>query len=154
MLCLSQGVGYAVKALACLTEDGTGQFVREIAIRAEVPPSYLAKVFKKLVDGDILVSKRGWAGGTRLARPPEAINLLEIAQAVDGKDWSSGCLLGQEICSDERACPTHDFWKVERKAIADKLQQTTLAECIEFERQRAQLKADKVNHTSPLNEER
>jgi len=133
MLCLSQGVGYAVKALACLTEEGTGQFVREIAARAGVPPSYLAKVFKKLVDGNILVSKAWLVRGTRLARPPEAINLLEIAQAVDGKDWSSGCLLGQEICNDERACPTHDFWKVERKIIAEKLQQTTLAECIEFD---------------------
>ncbi len=144
MLSLSQGVGYAVKALAFLSEAGAGQFVREIAARAEVPPSYLAKIFKKLVDGEILVSKRGWAGGTRLARPPEAINLLEIVQAVDGKDWNSGCLLGQEVCSDERACPTHDFWKVERKGIAEKLQQITLAECIEFERQRAQCKVDRA----------
>lgn len=136
MLCLSQGVGYAVKALAYLSEDEHGQFVRDIAARAEVPPSYLAKIFKKLVDGDILVSKRGWAGGTRLSRPPETINLLEITQAVDGKDWNSGCLLGQEICSDERACPTHDFWKSERKLIAEKLERITLAECIDFERKR------------------
>ncbi|PXA03562.1 Rrf2 family transcriptional regulator [Coraliomargarita sinensis] len=138
MLSLSQGVGYAVKALAYVDDErGSGQFVRDIAEQAEVPPSYLAKIFKRLVDSEVLVSKRGWAGGTRLARSPESITLLEIAEAVDGKDWNSRCLLGQEICSDERACPTHDFWKVERKAIAEKLKRITLAECIDFERERA-----------------
>lgn len=139
MLGLSQGVGYAVKAMASLTEDGKAHFVREVAACAGVPPAYLTKVFKKLVDAGILSSKRGWAGGTRLARSPEAITLLEITEAIDGKDWNRGCLLGQEFCSDERACPTHAFWKVERKAIAEKLRHTTLAACIEFERKRGTL---------------
>lgn len=146
MLGLSQGVGYAVKALACLTEDGNAHFVREIAECAQVPPAYLTKVFKKLVDGGILTSKRGWAGGTRLAKPPETINLLEITEAIDGRDWNRGCLLGQDYCSDERACPTHEFWKVERKAIADKLRATTVAACIQFERQRGTLGSCRVAH--------
>lgn len=139
MLGLSQGVGYAVKAMACLTEGGESRFVREVAACADVPPAYLTKIFKKLVDAGILTSKRGWAGGTRLARPPEAITLLEITEAIDGKDWNRGCLLGQEYCSDERACPTHEFWKVERQAIAENLNRTTLAACIEFERNRGTL---------------
>lgn len=139
MLCLSQGVGYAVKALACLNEDGSGLFVRDVAECAQVPPAYLAKIFKKLVDANVLVTKRGWAGGTRLARSPNEINLLEITVAVDGEDWNKGCLLGQEICNDERACPTHAFWKLERMAITEKLRSITLAECIEFERSRGTL---------------
>ncbi len=139
MLGLSQGVGYAVKALACLTEDGEAHFVREVAACAKVPPAYLTKVFKKLVDAGVLSSKRGWAGGTRLARPPESITLLEITEAIDGKDWNKGCLLGQEFCSDERACPTHAFWKIDRQAIAEKLRHITLAACIEFERKRGTL---------------
>ena len=152
MLGLSQGVGYAVKALACLTEDGEAHFVREVAECARVPPAYLTKVFKKLVDAGMLTSKRGWAGGTRLARSPEMITLLEITEAIDGKNWNRGCLLGQEFCSDERACPTHVFWKVERKAIAEKLRQITLAACIEFERKRGTLGTCKTvthGHSSP-----
>ncbi len=139
MLTLSQGVGYAVKAMACLTEGGDSHFVREVAECARVPPAYLTKIFKKLVDAGLLSSKRGWAGGTRLARSPETITLLEITEAIDGKDWNRGCLLGQEFCSDERACPTHEFWKAERRAIAAKLAGTTLAACIEFERSRGTL---------------
>ncbi len=149
MIGLSQGVGYAVKALACLNEDGKGHFVREVAECAQVPPAYLTKVFKKLVDAGILTSKRGWAGGTRLARAPGSITLLEITEAIDGNDWNRGCLLGQEFCSDERACPTHDFWKVQREAIAEKLRNTTLAACIEFERNRGTLGTCKsVSHRS------
>ena len=139
MIGLSQGVGYAVKALACLSYDGNSHFVREVAECAKVPPAYLTKVFKKLVDADILTSKRGWAGGTKLSRSPEKITLLEITEAIDGEDWNKGCLLGQEFCSDERACPTHEFWKVERKAIAERLSRITLATCIEFERKRGTL---------------
>lgn len=139
MFGLSQGVGYAVKAMACLSEDGEAHFVREVAECAQVPPAYLTKVFKKLVDAGILTSKRGWAGGTRLACAPEKITLLAIVEAIDGKDWNRGCLLGQEFCSDERACPTHEFWKVERQAIAEKLRHITLASCIEFERKRGTL---------------
>ncbi len=139
MLTLSQGVGYAVKALACLSEDGGPHFVRDVAECAKVPPAYLTKVFKKLVDAGILRSKRGWAGGTRLARSPETITLLEITEAIDGKDWNRGCLLGQDLCSDERACPAHNFWKIERKAIAEELHHITLAACIEFERKRGTL---------------
>lgn len=139
MLGLSQGVGYAVKAMGCLSEGGDSHFVRDVAECAQVPPSYLTKVFKKLVDADILTSKRGWAGGTRLARAPESITLLEIVEAIDGKDWNCGCLLGQDFCSDDRACPTHAFWKVERQKIAANLRETTLAACIEFERRRGTL---------------
>ncbi len=144
MLGLSQGVGYAVRAMGCLSEDGDSYFVREVAECAGVPPSYLTKVFKKLVDAGILTSKRGWAGGTRLARSPESITLLEITEAIDGKNWNRGCLLGQDFCSDERACPTHEFWKVERKAIAEKLRHITLASYIEFERKRGTLGSCKI----------
>lgn len=150
MLGLSHGVSYAVKAMACLSVEGDARFVREVAECAEVPPAYLTKVFKKLVDAGILSSKRGWAGGTRLARPPESINLLEITEAIDGKDWNQGCLLGQVFCDEERACPTHEFWKVERKTIAKKLSQITLAACIKFELQRDTLGICKtVSHGHP-----
>lgn len=139
MIGLSQSVGYAVKALACLSDDSQSYFVRDVARCAKVPPAYLTKVFKKLVDAEILISKRGWAGGTKLARSPDKITLLEITEAIDGVDWNKGCLLGQDFCSDERACPTHQFWKVQRLAIARQLSETTLAACIEFEKKRGNL---------------
>lgn len=138
MLCLSQGVGYAIKALTCLeASDESKGFVRDLAEASGVPKAYLAKLFKKLVDAGLLESKRGWAGGTRLARPASEISLLEISEAIEGQEWFGRCLLGMAECSDERACPAHDFWKATRGAIKEKLRRTSLADVIAFERKRA-----------------
>lgn len=137
MFCLSQSVGYAIRGLSCLvTIEGDRRFVRDVAEASEVPAAYLAKLFKKLSDTGILESKRGWAGGTHLTRNPEEISLLEISEAIDGKEWLSRCLLGMDECSEQRSCPTHDFWKATRQDIKNVLQKTTLADVIEFERKR------------------
>lgn len=136
MLCLSQSVGYAIRGLARLEarEDGAKFFVRDVAEASGVPRAYLAKLFKKLADAGILDSKRGWAGGTSLSRPSSEITLLEIAEAIDGQEWFSRCLLGMEECSEDRSCPTHDFWKAMRVSVRNELTKTTLADVVEHER--------------------
>lgn len=137
MLSLAQSVGYAVRALACMESDlCKSSFTKDIAACSQVPSAYLAKIFKRLVDAGILESKRGWSGGTKLARPPEEISLLEIASALEGEDFLKGCLLGETYCSDDRACPTHFFWKAERARIEKELRSKSLAEVIEFEKAR------------------
>lgn len=136
MLCLSQSVGYAVQALAVLGESDSGTcLIRDIAEKAQVPPAYLAKLVKRLSDAEIVVSKRGIKGGTWLKRKPEEITLLEISEAIDGKKWINRCLLGLTECSDERACPTHKFWKGAREAIQKSLEETTLADVISFQKE-------------------
>lgn len=137
MLCLSQSVGYAIQALACLAQSGnTTRLIREIAAEAQIPPAYLAKLIKRLADAEIVVSKRGIKGGTWLRRPPGQITLLQISEAIDGKRWLGRCLLGLEECTDERACPTHAFWKVVRGNIEKKLEETTLEDVVRFEMMR------------------
>lgn len=134
MLSLSRSVGYAIRALGCL-EAGTCEtrHVRDIATCANIPPAYLAKIFKRLIDAGILKAKRGTAGGTRLARPAKDITVLEIAEAIDGAEWLGLCLLGYDTCSDARACPTHEFWKDVRQSIQTKLREITLVDVIAFE---------------------
>jgi Rrf2 family protein len=131
MFGMSQSVGYAIQALACL-ERGTCEtrFVRDIAVCAKVPPAYLAKVFKKLGDAGIVASKRGWAGGTCLARPASEISLWDIAQAVDGPNLMANCMLGFDCACDGCGCPTQDFWKNLCTAVEAELRRTTLADTI------------------------
>ncbi len=155
MMALSQTVGYAVQALACMDSDECANttYVKDIAVCSDVPPAYLAKIFAKLVQAGILQSKRGYKGGTSLARPPETITLLEITNVLDGSDWNTRCLLGLEGCSDDRNCPTHAFWKVTREAITHKLAETSLADLFAFEaRKRALAKRKPKNSpiTTPL----
>lgn len=137
MLCLSQSVGYAIQALTSL-EGGSAKsrLIRDIAASADIPPAYLAKLIKRLADANLVYSKRGIKGGTWLKRPAEEISLLEISEAIDGRKWLGRCLLGLEECSDERACPTHEFWKVARTGIEKKLEETSLADVILFEQKK------------------
>lgn len=145
MLSLSQSVGYAIQALGCMdSEDcSNSRFVRDIAACSEVPPAYLAKIFAKLVQAGILHSKRGFSGGTSLARPPEKITLLEICNVIDGEGWNDRCLLGHADCSDVRNCPTHAFWKETRKRINDQLAGITLADVFAFEARKRKAAARK-----------
>lgn len=137
MLGLSQGVSYAIAALACLGEERCERaFVRDIAVCADVPPAYLAKLFTRLAAAGIIESKRGWAGGSRLLRKPEEISLFEIAEVIEERRWLSECLLGGHDCSDERNCPTHAFWSVTRGEIERELRTTTLADVITFKAER------------------
>ncbi len=129
MLCLSQGVGYAVRALACLEMDRFA-FVADIAEQAHVPPAYLAKIFKKLSDAGIIESRRGPGGGNRLALMPDRISLLDIAKAVDGPHWIGDCLFGSGKCEGPDICPSHIFWERECSLITRHLEETTLAEIV------------------------
>jgi len=135
MLCLSQTAGYGILALSCLDQE---QWVltQHIADRTGVPKAYLAKILHLLARARLILAKRGYRGGFRLAREAEQISLLDIVESVDGASWIGGCLLGLEECTDERACPTHEFWKKERGRIRACLERISLRDVAKFEQRR------------------
>jgi len=140
MLALSQTAGYAILALSDMAEDGEQwALAGEIAQRTGVPRPYLSKILHALVKAQLLKAKRGYRGGFRLARPKRQIRVLDVVEAVDGQAWASRCLLGLEVCSDERACPTHEFWKAARGGIADCLARLSLSDVARHEEARRQL---------------
>lgn len=142
MLSLSTTTSYAIQALTCLANPSYSRaMIAQIAKAAEVPAPYLAKIMKRLNDAGIVISKRGFKGGIWLARPPEAITLIEVMTAVDGPEYLEGCLLGNATCSDERACPSHAFWKVTREQIRAELTGHTLADVLAFARGRGKSSA-------------
>ena len=144
MMALSQTTGYAIRALSCLGTSETGaRFMQELAEASEVPQAYLAKILKKLNNAGIVEAKRGYKGGVWLARVPEKITMLEITEALDGKDCLSCCLLGEEFCSDLQACHTHGFWKKTRALIREELKRKTLAEVMQFNQRRGVYQIEK-----------
>lgn len=135
MLALSQTAGYGILALSWL-DPNRWTLAQDLARQAGVPKPYLSKILHALAKGRLIHAKRGYRGGFRLARRPEAITLLDIVNAVDGTAWAGRCLLGLKLCSDERACPTHEFWKAERARIREQLQQISLKDVAQFEHHR------------------
>lgn len=138
MLSFSRSVGYALQALGCL-ESGScrTRYVRNIAACSKVPPAYLAKLFRKLVEAGILNAARGPGGGTTLAREASQITLLEIIEVIDGPADKWACLLGLSDCCEGDLCPTYEFWTRTRREIEKELRKTTLADVIEFRRRHA-----------------
>ena len=135
MLCLSQTTGYAILALACM-EEVNGRWVkaREISDCMSIPMPYLSKLLHQLGQAGIVIAKRGTFGGFALSAPPQETSLLDVAEAVEGKSWMPKCLLGLAECSDERACPMHEFWSKERARIEAKLTKITIKDVANFER--------------------
>jgi Rrf2 family protein len=134
MFCLSQTTGYAILALSCLGGPG-GQptLVRDIARYTGISKPYLSKIMHALAAKGLVETKRGYKGGVALARPPEQITLLDVAEAVEGNQWMCRCMLGLAECSEDRACPVHAFWKPLQEKIGNQLRELTLAQVAEFE---------------------
>ena len=122
--------------MRCLQEPG-GQpvLVEEVAEYTGIPRSYLSKLIHKLAKVGLVMAKRGNKGGVVLSLAAKEITLDLIAEAVDGSEWRNQCLLGFKDCTDERACPSHTFWKAERDHIYRCLKDITLEEIRTFEQQ-------------------
>ncbi len=133
-LSLSHTTGYAIQAMSCMSEDRRNLVLaKDIARQTGIPRAYLSKILHSLTRAGLIASKRGYRGGVALSRSRTSISLMDIVEAVEGENWQPCCLLGLTDCSDDRACPLHEFWKVERGRIEDQLRHTTLEEVAEFE---------------------
>lgn len=66
--------------------------------------AHFAKVMQSLSRAGIVESVRGPRGGTRLARSPAAISLLEVFEAIEGNLSADRCLLSPKFCP-ARCCP-------------------------------------------------
>ena len=84
---------YAIKAMLdlALTDDGeTLQPIQDIARRQGIPQRYLEQVLLGLKRAGFLYSRRGSAGGYRLAKVPEQVTVGAVLRAVEGRPGVGG----------------------------------------------------------------
>lgn len=96
-----------------------------IAEHIHASPSYTAKVTTALVKADILRAHRGMRGGVTLSRPPEAITLLDVVEACQGKILGDFC---QDFERMELVCAFHLAMAELHEAIITILKRWTLAD--------------------------
>jgi Rrf2 family protein len=85
---LTARADYAVRALVALAkEDGTLS-AAAIAGPQGIPLKFLLSVLRDLTHDGLLTSRRGPAGGYRLARDPALITLAEIIASADARHCS------------------------------------------------------------------
>jgi Rrf2 family protein len=129
VLRISRKIDYAIRAMIHLASIPPGTVVpfREIGRQMSVPEDFLAKILKTLVDQGIVRSTRGPHGGYKLARPAEAINVLEIIEAAEGPVAVNVCLDDDDACSRQSFCTMTSVWREGQERMLDVFRGTTLS---------------------------
>lgn len=130
---ISRSSEYAIRAMTYLAGRTEGfHLARDMADALEIPAPFLGKVLQPLVMRGLLQSQRGRNGGFRLAARPEEVALYQIVDAIEHLGRTRQCFLGQAECTDDRACPMHDYWKSAATSFLTRLAGTTLADLLRF----------------------
>ncbi|MAB79061.1 MAG: Rrf2 family transcriptional regulator [Planctomycetes bacterium] len=134
MALISRASEYAIRAMTFMSSGEESRFflVRDMSEKLGVPAPFLGKVLQQMVNGGMLASQRGRNGGFRLALPAAEISLYQIVDSQEALGKTRQCFLGQDECSDERACPMHAFWKATASEFLYNLVNTTLADMARF----------------------
>jgi FeS assembly SUF system regulator len=129
MLRLSRLTDYAIVVLAALARDERrATSARVLMEETGVPWPTVVKVLKALGDGGLLHSSRGRHGGYRLVRPPEAIGLTDVIEAVEGDIGLTECSRQEGECNLHPVCRVADHWGPVNQAVRASLAGITLAE--------------------------
>jgi len=139
---LSTRARYGARLMTVLAEHwGQGQVIlRDIALQEDLSEKYLSLIVIPLRKAGLIQSTRGSQGGYTLARPPEAITMVEIVHALEGKTCLVDCINEPEECPHSSTCVTRDVWSMVGQRIDDVLESVTLASLVE-ESKRKNLKA-------------
>src|SRR3954447_22197816 len=128
---------YALRALIVLGLN-YGQAVVRIQTISEgqnIPKRFLEQILNDLKSAGVVESRRGIAGGYRLARPPEEITLAAVVRHVEGALAPVSCVSERfyEKCScpDETRCAIRSVMKEIREAVVRIAERVTVAELCE-----------------------
>lgn len=126
---------YGLKALIDLAEQEDPQAatqIKDIAQRQQIPVKFLEQILLTLKNAGVLRSRAGVGGGYYLAKPPAEITLGQVVRLLDGPLAPIPCVsqMAYErcVCEDEATCGLRLAMLDVRNAIADILDQTTLAD--------------------------
>jgi Rrf2 family protein len=133
---ITRQADYAVRAMVYLAQRAqlaksetekraaTGQIAKEKSI----PPSFLAKIVSQLSVAGLLQTSRGARGGVSLAKPAEAISLLDVIEAIDGPILLNDCVGDALTCVYDDSCPLKPVWCDAQKMLVDHLSKANFAQ--------------------------
>ncbi len=135
---LSKRGEYGLRAMIALAEpvDKNGvptmMQIKEIAVREQISSKFLEQILLALKNAGMLHSKMGVGGGYYLARSASKITLGQIFRVLDGPVAPIRCVsqMAYESCGcpDEQTCGLRLVMGDVRNAIADILDNTSLAD--------------------------
>jgi Rrf2 family protein len=131
---------YALRALLVLGLEFEKPVVRIQAISQDqnIPKRFLEQILNDLKSAGVVQSKRGVAGGYRLARRPEDITLASVVRHIEGALAPVSCVSERfyEKCScpDEAKCAIRSVMKEVRDVLVNIMERLTVADICESSR--------------------
>lgn len=128
---------YALRALLVLGQNYSSGVVRiqTISEQQNIPQGFLAQILNDLKSGHFVESRRGVAGGYRLARPPSEITLAPIIRHIEGALAPVGCVsekfYKQCSCPNESHCAIRSVMTEVRSAILGVVENVSIADLCE-----------------------
>jgi FeS assembly SUF system regulator len=112
MFRLNRLTDYAVVVMSQMSlHPGRVRNTTEISRDSTVPLPTVAKILNALAKAGLVVAQRGASGGYALSRPPKAIAVSDIIQALEGPIALTACVTGAtETCDVEARCPLSGHW--------------------------------------------
>ena len=88
---LSGGLEWALHCCVVLTAAAEPVPAATLAQLHDVSPTYLAKQLQALSRAGLVESVQGKSGGYVLTRPPDDITILDVVEAIDGRESAFTC---------------------------------------------------------------
>jgi Rrf2 family iron-sulfur cluster assembly transcriptional regulator len=118
---------YAIRVMVHLAANLDHRIsTRNLSEELIIPYKYLGRLMSKLAAAGLADVELGVAGGYKIVKTLDSINLFQIAEVVEGIEDYERCILGFPECSDENSCSLHKIWAGQREAIKNMLLETTL----------------------------
>ena len=111
---LSKTCKIAIKAVIYLcskfeTKGNAG--IKEIAEFIDASEHTVGKILQTLVKHNVIKSMKGPTGGFYISEDQKKQPIINIVEAIDGKQIFVSCGLGLSQCSAKHPCPIHEEYK-------------------------------------------
>ncbi len=118
----------ALLELARTYETNMVHSLDEIAERQQIPHQFLVQIFQSLRHAKFVQSRRGAAGGYKLAKPPGEITVAEVLELVEGELFSihDGTHLAADSPAGRAAATLKGLWGEIETSIRSVVENTTL----------------------------
>ena len=128
---------YALKALFLLAmayngSEGGLMSIHDIAVKGDMPTTFLEQILLALRKGGFVKSRRGMNGGFCLARPPIEITIGSVIRFIEGPIEPIACIGDDRYagCKDVECCIFRDVWKEVSHAVSVVIDTLTFEELL------------------------
>ena len=131
---------YALRLMIDLAIHGNGGVVslRDVSKRQGISDKYLEQIVTPMAKAGLVRSMRGANGGYMLTRRPEEYTVGEILLPLEGDLAPVECATDSEFCQRCNECVTVGLWREIHQAVAQVVDNTTLADLVERQKQMKQ----------------